>query len=211
MKDLPIAQELRVFETSIKPFDFMLCIDLEATCDELIESEDPRALIVSPDEMETIEIGLAVIDLRRMETVEMFQRYVRPVLHPTLTDFCTNLTSIKQVDVDAAQSFRVVATELTAFLQKYPNALWGSWGDYDANQLAADALRANCTPILHGVQHLDIERSYREIFACPSIGLRAAVEALGINWSGHYHRGIDDAKNLADMVVRLLEKSRKIL
>ncbi|MBK3434408.1 hypothetical protein JJD84_26780 [Pseudomonas fluorescens] len=72
MKDLPIAQELRVFETSIKPFDFMLCIDLEATCDELIESEDPRALIVSPDEMETIEIGIAVIDLRRMETVPEF-------------------------------------------------------------------------------------------------------------------------------------------
>jgi inhibitor of KinA sporulation pathway (predicted exonuclease) len=175
-----------------------------------MESENPRALVVSPDEMETIEIGVAVIDLRRMETVDMFQRYVRPVLHPTLTDFCINLTSIRQADVDAAQSFPEVATKLTAFLQKYPNAVWGSWGDYDADQLAADALRANCTPILRGVQHLDVERIYREIFACQSIGLRAAVEALGLNWSGQYHRGIDDAKNLADMVVLLLARSRKI-
>ncbi|RON55971.1 3'-5' exonuclease [Pseudomonas frederiksbergensis] len=211
MKSLPDIQELEAFETLIKSFDFMLCIDLEATCDELMESENPRALVVSPDEMETIEIGVAVIDLRRMETVDMFQRYVRPVLHPTLTDFCINLTSIRQADVDAAQSFPKVATEFTAFLQKYPNAVWGSWGDYDADQLAADALRANCTPILCGVQHLDIERSYREIFACPSIGLWAAVEALGLNWSGQYHRGIDDAKNLADMVVLLLARSRKIL
>ncbi|RON55587.1 3'-5' exonuclease [Pseudomonas frederiksbergensis] len=210
MKNIPNIQLLQAFGTSIKSFDFMLCIDLEATCDELMEAENLRALIVIPDEMETIEIGLAVIDLRKMETVEVFQRYVRPVLHPTLTDFCTNLTSIKQADVDAAQSFPVVATEFTAFLQKYPNALWGSWGDYDADQLAADALRANCTPMLRGVQHLDIERSYREIFACPSIGLRAAVEALGLNWSGQYHRGIDDAKNLADMVVLLLARSRKI-
>ncbi|VVP03924.1 3'-5' exonuclease [Pseudomonas fluorescens] len=211
MKSLPEIQELEAFETSIKSFDFMMCIDLEATCDELIESENPRALVVNPDEMETIEIGVAVIDLRRMETVEFFQRYVRPVLHPTLTAFCINLTSIKQAEVDAAQSFPEVATEFTEFLQKYPNAVWGSWGDYDADQLAADALRANCTPILRGVQHLDIERIYREIFACPSIGLRSAVEALGLNWSGQYHRGIDDAKNLADMVVLLLARSRKIL
>ncbi len=211
MKNLPHAQELQKFETSVTAFDFMLCIDLEATCDELMESENPRALVVSPDEMETIEIGVSVIDLRRMETVDMFQRYVRPVLHPILTDFCTNLTSIRQADVDAALSFPEVATEFTVFVQKYPNAAWASWGDYDADQLAADALRANCTPILSEVQHFDIERSYREIFACPSIGLRAAVEALGLNWSGHYHRGIDDAKNLADLVVLLLARSRKIL
>ena len=209
MKSLPDIEKLEAFKTSIKSFDFMLCVDLEATCDELMEYEIPRALVVSPDEMETIEIGVAVIDLRRMEIVDMFQRYVRPVLHPTLTDFCINLTSIRQADVDVAQSFPEVATEFTAFLQKYPNSAWGSWGDYDADQLAADALRANCTPLLREVQHLDIERSYREIFACSSMGLRAALEALGLNWKGQYHRGIDDAKNLADMVVLLLARSRE--
>jgi 3'-5' exoribonuclease 1 len=40
MKSLPDIQELEAFETSIKSFDFMLCIDLEATCDELMESEN---------------------------------------------------------------------------------------------------------------------------------------------------------------------------
>ncbi|MEA9979691.1 MULTISPECIES: 3'-5' exonuclease [unclassified Pseudomonas] len=210
MKTLPNTQQLHAFETFISAFDFMLCVDLEATCDELMESETPRALIVRPDEMETIEIGLAVVDLRTLETVEMFQRYVRPVLHPTLTAFCTSLTSIKQADVDAAQAFSEVAMEVTALLQKYPSALWGSWGHYDADQLAADVLRANCTPVLPGIEYLDLERRYCEIFACPSIGLRPAVEALGLAWSGRYHRGIDDARNLANMVTLLLEKARCI-
>ena len=32
MKNLPNTQELQAFETLIRSFDFMLCIDLEATC-----------------------------------------------------------------------------------------------------------------------------------------------------------------------------------
>lgn len=208
MRNLLNTQQLQMFETYISAFDFMLCVDLEATCDELMEYETPRSLVVRPDEMETIEIGLAVVDLRTLETVEMFQRYVRPVLHPTLTTFCTSLTSIKQADVDAAQSFSEVAVEVNALLQKYPSALWGSWGHYDADQMAADALRTDCTLILPGIEYLDLERRYCEIFACPSIALRPAVEALGLAWSGRYHRGIDDARNLADMVKLLLEKAR---
>ncbi|OYT79555.1 MAG: exonuclease [Pseudomonas sp. PGPPP4] len=210
MKNHPNTKKLQAFETFISAFDFMLCVDLEATCDELMESETPRALIVRSDEMETIEIGLAVVDVRTLETVELFQRYVRPIIHPTLTKFCTRLTSIKQADVDAAQAFPEVATEVTALLQKYPSALWGSWGHYDADQLAADVLRANCRPILPGVAYLDLERRYCEIFACSSLGLRPAVEALGLGWSGRYHRGIDDARNLANMVTLLLKKARCI-
>jgi inhibitor of KinA sporulation pathway (predicted exonuclease) len=172
-------------------------------------SEAPRELIVSPDEMETIEIGLVVIDLRTLETVELFQRYVRPVLHPTLTTFNTRLTSIKQSDVETAKAFPEVAMEVSTFLQKYSNAVWGSWGHYDADQLAADARRSGCTPILAGIQYLDLEQRYRGVFACPSIGLRQAVEALGLVWSGRYHRGIDDAKNLANMVALLLKRARR--
>lgn len=208
MKILPNPLQLHKFETFLKPFDFMLCVDLEATCDELMDSEASRTLIVTPDEMETIEIGLAMIDLRTLKTVEMFQRYVRPILHPTLTAFCTRLTSINQTDVEAAKAFPEVAMEVTTFLQKYSNTVWGSWGHYDADQLAADALRADCTPMLVGIEYLDLERRYCEIFSCPSIGLKPAVEALGLDWSGQYHRGIDDANNLANMVALLLERAR---
>ncbi len=38
MKNLPNIQELQIFKRSIKSFDFMLCNDLEATYDELMES-----------------------------------------------------------------------------------------------------------------------------------------------------------------------------
>jgi len=208
MKNPPIPQSLQGFQSFTSSYDFILCIDLEATCDEVMESEAPRALIVSPEEMETIEIGLAVVDLRNLEVVDVFQRYVRPGLHPTLTPFCTRLTSIQQADVSAANVFSQVAREVTIFLAKYPKALWGSWGRYDADQLRADAIRAHCAPMLQGIQHVDLEQLYREIFACPSMGLKPATEALGLSWTGKNHRGIDDAVNLASLVVLLLKKAR---
>ena len=52
--------------------------------------------------METLEIGLVVIDLESLEIVDEFQRFVRPQINPTLTDFCKKLTSIQQADVDGA-------------------------------------------------------------------------------------------------------------
>ncbi|MNQ59901.1 sporulation inhibitor KapD [compost metagenome] len=94
--------------------------------------------------METIEIGLVVIDLETLEIVDEFQRFVRPQINPILTDFCRKLTSIQQADVDSAGTYVEVGRELGAFITHYPNAAWASWGDYDARQLERDAGFAAC-------------------------------------------------------------------
>lgn len=85
--------------------EYLYCVDLEATCDEVGESESPRPLAVVPDQMETIEVGLVVIDLETLEIVDEFQRFVRPQINPILTVFCKKLTSIHQVDVDSARTY----------------------------------------------------------------------------------------------------------
>jgi inhibitor of KinA sporulation pathway (predicted exonuclease) len=85
--------------------------------------------------METIEIGLVVIDLESLEIVDEFQRFVRPQINPTLTIFGKKLTSIQQADVDGARTYQEVGDELRRFAASYPNAAWASWGDYDARQL----------------------------------------------------------------------------
>lgn len=68
----------------------------------IAESESSRPLAVVTAQMEMIEIGLVVIDLETLEIVDEFQRFVRPQINPVLTDFCKQLTSIQQEDVDGA-------------------------------------------------------------------------------------------------------------
>ena len=107
----------------------VLVIDLEATCD------DADGLPAS--DMEIIEIG-AVWATVEGSVLDTFQALVRPVVRPQLTPFCRQLTNIQQADVDGAELFPAVAARLASFAQRHqaPGATWGSWGQFDAKQLA---------------------------------------------------------------------------
>lgn len=190
---------------------YLLCVDLEATCDGWPAgfTDDQKAahpLLVTKDEMEMIEFGGVVIDLLHDgKVVGEFSRFIRPALHPKLTEFCIGLTTISQADVDGAQGYAEVAEELEAFVKPFraEGLLWCSWGDYDARQLQADANRAGIPAMLYGLVHTNMKKWHWKIFRCRAMGLRSAVEDLGLEWSGVYHRGIDDARNLARLCVKI--------
>jgi len=155
---------LQAIQNLLAPCRYLYCLDLEATCDEVGESESPRQLGVVPAQMETIEIGLVVIDLETFEIVDEFQRFVRPQINPILTDFCKTLTSIQQADVDSARTYAEVGQELEAFIARYPDAAWASWGDYDARQLERDAALAAGPSLLSGLQHFNVRKWHKGLY-----------------------------------------------
>jgi inhibitor of KinA sporulation pathway (predicted exonuclease) len=130
--------------------------------------------------METIEMGLVVIDLESLEIVDEFQRFVRPLINPTLTDFCMKLTSIQQADVDSAGTYAEVGQELGAFIARYPNAAWASWGDYDARQLERDGGFAACPSLLEGLAHFNARKWHAGLYDNRPKGLKQTVESLGL-------------------------------
>lgn len=79
--------------------------------------------------MKTIEAGLVVIDLKTFEIFDEFQRFIRPQFNSILTLFCKEFTLIRQEYVNSVQAYVVVGLELGAFIARYPNATWASWGD----------------------------------------------------------------------------------
>ena len=195
---------LQAIQNALAPYRYLYCVDLEATCDEVDESESPRPLGVIPDQMETIEIGLVVIDLETLEIVDEFQRFVRPQINPILTSFCKQLTSIQQADVDVAGTYVEVGQELGAFIAQYPNAAWASLGDYDARQLEQDAEFAACPSLLEGLPHFNARKWHAGLYDNLPKSLKQTVESLGLVWQGIYHRGIDDARNAAAIIKEML-------
>ncbi|MFM9384448.1 exonuclease domain-containing protein [Pseudomonas sp. UV AK001] len=155
---------LQAIHNLLAPYRYLYCVDLEANCDEVGVHESPRSLVVVPDQMETIEIGLVVIDLESLEIVDEFQRFVRPLINPTLTDFCRKLTSIQQADVDGARTYQDVGQELRTFASSYPNAAWASWGHYDARQLERDAGLARCPSLLEGLPHFNARKWHAGLY-----------------------------------------------
>ncbi len=166
---------------------FFLVIDLEATCD------DTGA--IPPKIMEIIEIGAVLVDAASLAPVAEFWTFVRPVIRPTLTRFCTGLTTIAQADVDAAPTFPAAVEALGRFVGDR-DALFCSWGDYDRNQFAIDAARWGVTLPLRG--HMNVKKRFSAALGeTQRYGMSAALERLGLPLVGTHHRGIDDARNIA--------------
>ena len=69
------------------PFRYLLVLDFEATCDNPVQTRP----------QEIIELPTVVIDTHTGTIVGEFRRYIRPVVHPVLSPFCTTLTGITQV------------------------------------------------------------------------------------------------------------------
>lgn len=172
-----------------------LVVDLEATCDA--DGRIPR------EETEIIEIGAVLVEASTMKTIRELQTFVRPMRHPKLTPFCTELTTITQADVDAAPRFPAAMAKLEDFLGP-TNALFCSWGNYDRNQLERDARRHGARLPL-GKDHWNLKAAFAKTFLDGrECGVGQALRRLGLSFQGTHHRGIDDARNIARLLPYVL-------
>lgn len=162
--------------------------DLEATCWQNRPPSIPQ---------ETIEVGAFKLT-EDGEAIRSFQAFVRPMLHPHLSAFCTSLTGIEQTQIDCADPFDIVADDFIEFVgyDDGEDYLLCAWGDFDAKQL-----RRDCR--LHDLNdewidpNIDLKTQYKQInrLSRPR-GLVRSVRAVGGDWEGDQHRAIDDARNL---------------
>ncbi|HBP1341846.1 TPA: exonuclease domain-containing protein [Pseudomonas aeruginosa] len=176
---------------------YLLCVDLEATCDSSPGFEQF---------MEAIEIGAVMLDLAKGEPVAEFSSFIRPTIKPLLTPFCMELTTITQRDVDSAPGYLDVLAAVNDFLQPFEDEwLWCSWGNYDRNQLIKDGQLHSLAPLLPPAKHINLKRCFAKEHKSKAVGLRQAVRQLQLEWVGTHHRGIDDARNASQVAMHMLE------
>lgn len=172
-------------------FSHYLVIDFEATCCD--RGSVPRHA------MEIIEFGVVMADAQ-FRIIDEFQSFIRPVRHPVLTPFCTELTSIRQQDVDAAPTFPECVAAFKAWLYRHDDFAFCSWGDYDRNQLQQDS-DFHRIPNPVSAAHRNVKRLFSERQSLKKkYGLSGAIEKAGLAFSGTHHRGIDDARNIARLL-----------
>ena len=170
--------------------DKILIIDLEATCGDSV----PR------DEMEIIEVGMVVCDLAGNE-YDRFQMFSKPVRHTTLTDFCKTLTGINQDQVDFAEDWDFVADRISAFISRHDITIWGSWGDYDKNQIRKDCVFKGVDNPFKELEHFNL----KDLFAKQNglkkqVGLSKAIQLKGLTFDGDPHHALIDAENTAKLI-----------
>lgn len=180
----------------MQPYDYFLIVDLEATCCD--QRRIPRYA------METIEIGAVMVEAKTLTVVDEFCTFIKPVRHPQLTAFCTELTSIQQKDVNIAPLFPEALTIFKAWLYQYNNFVFCSWGDYDKKQIEQDCV-FHQVPYPISAVHINIKKRFTEVQQLKKrFGMAGALKLAGLELEGTHHRGIDDARNMARLMPYIL-------
>jgi inhibitor of KinA sporulation pathway (predicted exonuclease) len=165
---------------------YLIIVDLEATSWE-------RGF-KNFNEMEIIEIGAVKIDISSGELISQFDEFVRPINNPVLSEFCRNLTTIEQNQVDSAESFPIVWKRFTEWIGDYERSIIASWGNYDKWQFNLDC-RRNGMVYIFDKRHLNIKDVCRKRFKRKKFGMASGLKMAGLEFEGTPHRGLDDARN----------------
>ena len=172
----------------------IIIIDFEATC----VSNDEK-----PIDSEIIEFAAIKVN-KEGQLIDEFCEFVKPVINPKLSNYCKELTTITQEQVDKADYFPEVYKRFIEW--KGDVDLWCSWGRYDYRQLKDD-----CS--IHDVpftmnKHINIKSVYRELFKFKRAGLQIALKQMNLEFEGTHHRGICDCKNIYKIYLKIINKIR---
>lgn len=165
-------------------------VDLEATC------WDDRTYTV--DEMEVIEIGCVLVTQKGV-VLDEFSTFVRPKAEPELSEYCTNLTGIRQEDVDRAPTYIEAMCRLDQWMAGRLG-IWGSWGNFDHRLFASMEQRCPTNSRFLSMAHVNLKRPWKSSNGTRRTALRAALEYHNLTFVGSPHRGLDDARNIARLM-----------
>jgi inhibitor of KinA sporulation pathway (predicted exonuclease) len=178
----------------------VLVIDVESSCWE------PKNTQPSNEIQEIIEIGIAVVDTKALSIVSTDSIIVKPQ-QSKVSDFCTQLTTLTQQQVDQgvllSEAFQTLQTKFNS-----KNRLFISWGDFDRNLFTRNATDYNLQ-YPFGARHLNLKNCFALLHGLPSeLSVGKALDYLCMSFIGTQHRGDDDAKNIARILIDTLEQFR---
>lgn len=179
-----------------EPGRLLNVIDIEATC---WEGDAPTGQV-----SEIIEIGLCIVDLKARRRLERHAILVKPQ-YSAVSEFCTRLTSLTSADLKGAGSFAEACGQLVTE-HDASNRAWASWGDYDRKQFASQCA-ATGVPYPFGPSHVNAKAVFTTAHGLRRRpGMAQALDLAGLPLEGRHHRGVDDAWNIAALILHLTER-----
>lgn len=181
-------------------------VDLECTC---WDKKDPNYSF-----HETIEIGAVFLD-DSFKVQSSFQTFVLPTFNQMLSQYCTDLTTIVQDQIDDAPTFEEAIQLFEQWIHKHSKMPTSkitlvSWGNFDRGQLENDCER-NQYPYPFG-KHINLKQKFSEFLKKPKrrFGLGKAVRLCGLKFTGTPHRALSDAEMVAKIFQLMNSKQQSL-
>lgn len=175
----------------------ILVIDLEATC---WENADQR-------KSEIIEIGLVELDLKSLAITREESIIVKPTT-TEISKYCTDLTTLTPEFVEENGITFKEACEVLRKKYKSNRVPWFSFGAYDRHQFVK---QCGYEHVLNPMSdaHTNIKTMLGVFAGEKEVGMARALSYLDLTLKGTHHRGVDDAKNIAEILIKIISSFRK--
>ncbi|KAF6736384.1 ERI1 exoribonuclease 2 [Oryzias melastigma] len=198
-------------------FSYLIVIDFESTCWREKNNYS----------QEIIEFPAVLLNTSTGDIDSEFHTFVQPQEHPILSEFCTELTGITQVQVEAGIPLQICLPRFNRWLQSlqlemgftFPNkqqtssasssaqklCTFVTWSDWDLGvclQYECKRKQLHKPDVLNN--WIDLRSTYRMWYNRKPKGLNGALQDLGLLFNGREHSGLDDAKNTARLAAKMM-------
>nr|XP_056722170.1 ERI1 exoribonuclease 2 [Euleptes europaea] len=197
-------------------FDYLIIIDFESTC-----WRDGRKHY----SQEIIEFPAVLLNTSNGKVESEFHMYVQPQEHPILSEFCTELTGIRQNQVDEGVPLPICLSQFSKWIQKIQKekkivfdsvrsnaalsegklCAFVTWSDWDLGvclQYECKRKQLRQPEILNS--WIDLRATYKLFYSRKPQGLNGALQDVGIVFAGREHSGLDDSRNTARLAWRMI-------
>jgi len=182
---------------------YLCVLDFEATCWNKRSNLERQEIIEFPSVLYELNSKNEVI------FISEFSKYVKPVLEPVLSDFCTELTGITQDKVNEANTIEVVYNEhfqwLKANTRTNSDIYIITCGAWDLKTMLPKEIK-NKKLHYHNVykSYINIKDEFEYFYKKKAGGMVGMLEYLDIKLEGRHHSGIDDTRNIAKILLRII-------
>ena len=185
---------------------YICVLDFEATCWEGGENKNSMEIIEFPSILYWLDK-----ENNKCTYVSEFHQYVKPTICPKLSKFCTQLTGIQQSTVDVAKPFVEVYEAHHRWIQEQTQGqpiAFLTCGDWDLSIQLFRELRNKGIKRHYGVykHYIELKREYEYFKKRKVGGMMAMLRDAGLTLQGRHHSGIDDCRNIARILVQLVEQ-----
>lgn len=181
---------------------YICVLDFEATCIEGMTIAN-QEIIEFPSILFKIENGT-------MTCIDKFQEYVKPIYNPLLSEFCVNLTGIKQETVDNSDIFHNVYKRHFLWIKRYVSdedkLVFLTVGDWDLATMLPKQLKLSDISKHFSIykQFINITKDFSRFYKTKGGGLKNMLKLLDIELVGHHHSGMDDCINTSKILERMI-------
>lgn len=182
---------------------YLCVLDFEATCWEGEPGKHKQEIIEFPS------VLYELTEENQVKFISEFSKYVKPVLEPVLSKFCTELTGITQDKVDQSDPIEIVYEEHHQWLiaNTPPNSqiyivTCGAW-DLDI-MLPKEISNKNLPYYSTYKRFINIKSEFEYIYKEKAYGMTNMLKYLNIQLEGRHHSGIDDTRNIAKILLKII-------